>query len=59
MLLWLYRLFVIGFPPKCVHEFGQWEVVKVMSSNYGDLKIHQSHCCKKCGLTEFRVDHNG
>lgn len=59
MLLWLYRFFVIGFPPKCVHEFGQWEITKAMSSNYGDLKVHQTRRCSKCGLHEFRVDTNG
>jgi hypothetical protein len=59
MLLWLYRFFVIGFPPKCVHEFGTWEITKAMSSNYGDLKVHQARRCTKCGLSEFKVDNKG
>jgi hypothetical protein len=59
MLLWLYRLIVIGFPPKCVHEFGNWEITKAMTSNYGDIKTHQGRRCKKCGLYEFRVDCKG
>ena len=59
MLLWLYRLFVIGFPPKCVHEYGKWDVVKVMSSNRGDIIVHQARQCSKCGYHDFKIDHRG
>ena len=59
MLLWLYRFFIVGFPPKCVHDFNSWELTKAFSSPRGDIIAHQGRRCTKCGLTEFRVDHNG
>ena len=59
MLKFLWNLLVVGFPPKCVHDFGLWEITKAMSSNYGDLKVHQARRCQKCGLSEFRIDNNG
>lgn len=59
MLIFLYRLFVIGFPPKCKHEFGKWRIVSVQSNNYGTIKAHQSRECALCGFHEFTVDTNG
>jgi hypothetical protein len=60
MLLWLYRFFIIGFPPKCVHKFGQWEITKALScSETGVMIIHQGRHCTKCGLSEFKVDRKG
>jgi hypothetical protein len=60
MLLWLYRFFIVGFPPKCVHEFGEWEITKAFSNKaWGDVIVHQGRRCSKCGLHEFRVDRKG
>jgi hypothetical protein len=58
MLLWLYR-FIVGFPPKCVHEFSQWNITKVLSNAQGNMKVHQGRRCDKCGLYEFKVDTKG
>ena len=59
MLLWLYRFFIVGFPPKCVHDFGVWEITKALSDDLGRVTVHQGRRCQKCGLHEFQVDIKG
>jgi predicted Zn-ribbon and HTH transcriptional regulator len=54
MLLWLYRFFIIGFPPKCHHDFDNWSVFKAMSNDQGVYVIYQGHTCKKCGFNEIK-----
>jgi hypothetical protein len=59
MLMFLWRLIVVGFPPKkpdCEHNFGNWEVVNVMGDNYGSKKVFQMRRCTKCGLTASKVE---
>ena len=56
MLLFLYRLFVVGFPPKCKHNFKSWNVIKTSFNDYGDMKIFQSRQCGDCGWHEFKKD---
>lgn len=59
MLKYLWQLLVVGFPPKCVHDFGMWEITKAMSNNLGQVIVHQGRRCQKCGLHEFKVDIKG
>ena len=54
MLLWIYRFFVIGFPPACQHEFNDWSTFKAMSGSHGEYVIYQGHTCKKCGFAEIK-----
>ena len=56
MLKFLWRLFVVGFPPKCMHDFEKWEVISVMGNDHGTKKIFQTRMCKKCGLVEGQSD---
>lgn len=54
MLLFLWRLFVIGFPDKCKHDFDKWEITKVMNGSCGERMIYQERKCKKCGWTDSK-----
>lgn len=60
MLLFLYRLFIVGFPPDpnlCKHKFSKWEITGVFVAEHaGTKKTHQSRQCELCGLHEFKVD---
>lgn len=58
MLRFLWRLFVVGFPPKkpdCDHEFGSWETFKTWAdTQWGEYIVIQTRICKKCGAAELR-----
>lgn len=58
MLRFLWRLFVVGFPPKkpdCDHEFCEWEAIKEWADNQtGNYNVIQARKCKKCGAGELR-----
>jgi hypothetical protein len=61
MLLFLYRLFIVGFPkaPKCDHTWSAWTTLKIATSTYGHMKIFQQRSCKKCGFVQIDVEtHN-
>lgn len=58
MLLFLWRLFVVGFPARksdCEHEYGNWYIVKAESNDF-ETYVHQGRICKKCGFNDFRKD---
>ena len=59
MLKILWQLLVVGFPPKCVHDFGLWNIVNSLSGDDGSVIVHQARRCQKCGVCEFKVDKNG
>ena len=53
MLNFLWKLFIVGFPPKCKHNFDTWEVFKSMESSYGHVVVFQQRKCTNCGFTEI------
>ena len=57
MLLFLYRLFIVGFPkvPKCDHAWSSWTTIKVVSNDYGHMKLSQHRNCEKCGFRQIDI----
>jgi len=60
MLKFLYRLLIVGFPGKCQHDFGRWEIKQEWTSReYAITKILQMRTCKKCDYSQFEMQEKG